>query len=160
MIFNFYSDPSHGWVKIPKELLKKLNLENEISHYSYVRDAFVYLEEDKDLTTFVRAMEKKGKEVKFRQFHGNKSSKIRNYERYEKDLKNEIEIKKQEHQEKIKKIHLLLVNGQKDEMVKEIKEFDFFWYHYREYLNTLYIRRKDAFRYFSDAVLYYHRFIN
>ena len=44
--FDFYSDSSHGWAKVPKSLLKELGIEKSVSSYSYMRDDYAYLEED------------------------------------------------------------------------------------------------------------------
>lgn len=83
MKFNLYSDPGHGWLKVPKKLIKKLNLQEEISIFSYIRGDHVYLEEDSDLAKFMNAMKKAGKTVEFREYHANKSSRIRNYRMYQ-----------------------------------------------------------------------------
>lgn len=58
MKFNFYADPSHGWVKVPLKTLQKLNIDQSISSFSYIHNTDVYLEEDNDLVTFLRAMQK------------------------------------------------------------------------------------------------------
>jgi hypothetical protein len=80
--FNFYVDPGHGWVKVPKKLLKKLEIDEKITAYSYMRNDQAYLEEDLDLSTFIKAMQAKGYKVAFKDFHTNKTSKIRNYDAY------------------------------------------------------------------------------
>jgi hypothetical protein len=84
--FEFYSDPAHGWLKVPKELLFILGIGGSISQFSYDRNGYVYLEEDCDLTRFMGA---------FKDSFGylpiindrrpsKKSSSIRSYERYDK----------------------------------------------------------------------------
>ena len=81
--FKFFSDPAHGWVKVPKELLKQLGISDKISSYSYQRNDFAYLEEDADATLFAKTFEEKtGKKPKFQESHCNGRSKIRNYQPY------------------------------------------------------------------------------
>ena len=77
--FDFYSDPGHGWLKVPRVNLAELGLLNKITHSSYQRKGYVYLEEDGDLSLFVKAMYENGVEVKFREHDTNKQSKIRSY---------------------------------------------------------------------------------
>lgn len=62
--FNFYSDPGHGWLAVPRSLLAELGIEDEITPYSYQRLDEVFLEEDCDLSTFTRAMGAMGREFK------------------------------------------------------------------------------------------------
>lgn len=80
--FNFYQDPGHGWVKVPKSLLKKLGIDEKITAFSYMRGDFAYLEEDLDLGTFMSAMKASGKHVYLDGSHTNRSSKIRSYDAY------------------------------------------------------------------------------
>ena len=82
MKLNYYSDPGHGWVKVPKKIIKELGIEDKISSYSYMKDDFVYLEEDGDLTLFCKTMEKMGKTVEFKESTSNKYSRIRKYHSY------------------------------------------------------------------------------
>ncbi len=80
--FHFYADPGHGWVKVPLNLLKKLNIEKKISSFSYVYGTNVYLEEDCDLKKFLDAMKTAGKTIEFVEHHTDRTSKIRNYGSY------------------------------------------------------------------------------
>ena len=80
--FKFYQDPGHGWVKVPKALLKELGIDEKISSYSYMRGDFVYLEEDMDLGTFMDAMKAADRSVSFDEFHTNRESKLRGYDAY------------------------------------------------------------------------------
>ena len=82
MKFDFFTDPGHGWVKVKRTLIEKLGLDDKITHFSYVRGDYVYLEEDLDLTTFMKAMKEVGKTVEFREHSTNNSSRIRNYDSY------------------------------------------------------------------------------
>jgi hypothetical protein len=79
MKFNVYADPGHAWCKVPRKLLNTLGIGDEISSCSYQRGDSVYLEEDGDLGVFYRAMQSVGKTVEFREFHTDRSSKIRSY---------------------------------------------------------------------------------
>jgi len=55
--YDFYTDPGHGWLKIKRDQLKKLGIEDKISSCSYQLDDDVYLEEDKDAGLFVKSLE-------------------------------------------------------------------------------------------------------
>lgn len=83
-IYDFYSDPSHGWLKVSKEELKELGISTEITAYSYQRGKDVFLEEDCDASLFFKTkQEKQGITIKFRDHYaGERTSKIRNYDRY------------------------------------------------------------------------------
>ena len=83
MKFNFFSDPSHGWLKVPRTLLIKLGITNQITQYSYQKKEFVYLEEDQDLSLFLQTMKKSNLNFQILNMkQSNKSSKIRSYERF------------------------------------------------------------------------------
>ncbi len=81
--FTFYSDPSHGWLKVPGKILKEIGIEKEISSYSYWKKGNAYLEEDMDLTTFMANYS-----VKVLMVHKNteRASRIRKYESYNKEV--------------------------------------------------------------------------
>lgn len=78
--YDFYSDPSHGWLKVDFSELERLGIANKISTCSYTRGITVYLEEDMDMTTFINAVGKEN--IKIREHRANKSSKIRSYASY------------------------------------------------------------------------------
>lgn len=81
--FDVYNDPGHGWAKVPKQLLKDLDLAENISVCSYQKGAWAYLEEDRDLLLFMGALrQRKGLMCRFRDHHTNKQSKIQSYEHY------------------------------------------------------------------------------
>lgn len=89
--FVMHEDAGHGWLAVPRALLKLLQIEDKISGYSYQRGDTVYLEEDLDAGTFVSAfLEYHGKKPNdysaFNCTHHNDgdSSPIRNYARYKK----------------------------------------------------------------------------
>jgi hypothetical protein len=80
-----YTDPSHGWAKVSLKELSRLNILDKISSYSYIHKNGLnaYLEEDCDLSTYLKALDAKGIQYKFKTLHTNKSSKIRSYSRYQ-----------------------------------------------------------------------------
>ena len=63
---------------------------------------------------------------------------------------------------KLNEIHSSLVNGQRRQMVAQIKEYGLydFWADYQDYLTYLYVERGACYTYFSDAVISYHRITN
>lgn len=79
-----YTDPSHGWAKVTIKELFKLNIADKISSYSYIHKNGLnaYLEEDCDLSTYLKALDAKGIQYKFKTLHTDKSSKVRSYNRY------------------------------------------------------------------------------
>ena len=81
--FDFYSDPGHGWIKVPVSLLEKLGIADKITPYSYRRGDFAYLEADCDAGTFIVAYkEATGDYPNCRPHIADKSSKIRSYWSY------------------------------------------------------------------------------
>jgi hypothetical protein len=79
-----YTDPSHGWAKVSLKELLKLDILDKISTYSYIHKNGLnaYLEEDCDLSIYLKALDAKGIKFKFIEKHTDKSSKIRSYNRY------------------------------------------------------------------------------
>jgi hypothetical protein len=81
-----YTDPSHGWAKVSLSELFSLEIHDKISTYSYIRSnakyAYAYLEEDCDLSTYLKALDSKGIAFKIIEKHTDRSSKIRSYNRY------------------------------------------------------------------------------
>ena len=57
--FDMHSDAGHGWLEVPKSLLKELGIGKDISMMSYQKGNSVFIEEDGDLSTFKRAYEEK-----------------------------------------------------------------------------------------------------
>jgi hypothetical protein len=93
-IYDFYCDPSHGWLKVKLSELNKLGIGHKISHCSYTKGEYAYLEEDCDASLFLEEQKKRGVEIKVREHNSNKSSVIRNYQHYIfcMALKNSLEI--------------------------------------------------------------------
>jgi hypothetical protein len=79
MKINYYTDPGHGWFKVNRSLLHKLDIADKITNYSKQRGEYVYLEEDCDFSTFAKAYEKAGGQLDLIYNHTNKPSKIRSY---------------------------------------------------------------------------------
>jgi len=77
-----FNDPSHGWLKVPKSLLKELGIEDKISSCSYMRAEYAYLEEDCDLYLFETAMNKAGRTLEIKESYTETQSKIPNYNSY------------------------------------------------------------------------------
>jgi hypothetical protein len=78
--FDVYSDPGHGWAKVPFSVLRELGIVEKITTYSYQRNGFAYLEEDCDLSTLVIALRDRGIIPKFREHVAReRDSKIRGY---------------------------------------------------------------------------------
>lgn len=81
--FNYYQDPGHGWIAVPRKLLEELSILDQITSYSYQRKDMVYLEEDYDASTFLRAYRKHfNQDPVFREHHTNRDSRIRGYDYY------------------------------------------------------------------------------
>lgn len=55
--FRFYSDPGHGWVRVPIPFLVQIigaDWRKVFTCFSYERGDFVYLEEDEDAARFIK----------------------------------------------------------------------------------------------------------
>lgn len=85
LTLNYYQDPGHGWIKIHKDWLTLLGIADKISHYSYMRKNYAYLEEDCDLSLLFEASKALDINIKLREYHCNKASKIRSYDSYRHD---------------------------------------------------------------------------
>ena len=91
MKYEFFSDPGHGWLKVPLKEIEQLGLADKISICSYINAGYVYLEEDWDLPLFLQA--KWGdcpiKEAFYRYIvvhHSNNISRIRTYASYNSEI--------------------------------------------------------------------------
>ena len=82
MKYNFFSDPGHGWLKVPIAQLIRLNIYKEISPYSYIRGECAFLEEDNDVLILERACKKIGEPFSYSEHHTDRACKIRNYAHY------------------------------------------------------------------------------
>ena len=77
-----YTDPGHGWLRVPHKMLAKLEIAHLITPFSYMRTIYAYLEEDQDMTTFMLAMDRAGKKVEMVNRNTQRQSRIRNYASY------------------------------------------------------------------------------
>lgn len=77
-----YSDPSHSWGKVKRNVLKNLDIEDKISPYSYQLRDNVYLEEDCDLGLLLQALYDNNTQVKFVEKNSNTVSRIRSYDSF------------------------------------------------------------------------------
>ena len=78
--FDLVTDASHGWLKVPVAELERLNIVEDITTFSYVRNDMAYLEQDADMATFLKAREAEGKPVtKIKEHNRNGQSRIRKY---------------------------------------------------------------------------------
>ena len=77
-----YSDASHSWGKVKRQVLSNLGLVDKVSAYSYQYKDNVYLEEDCDLSLLVQTLYALDVRVKFVEKSTNKQSRIRSYESY------------------------------------------------------------------------------
>lgn len=81
-VFKHYSDPSHGWVAVKRELIESLGLAEKITVFSYEKGKTAYLEEDIDAPTVLDELTRRGVVWKVVSVdHGNRSP-IRSYPRF------------------------------------------------------------------------------
>lgn len=75
----FHRDDAHGWLEVPKSLVKDLGV--TVSPWSYQKDDKYFLEEDCDAETFMQAA--RDAKISFATYTKscNGLHKIRNYER-------------------------------------------------------------------------------
>lgn len=82
-MYNFYSDPGHGWLAVPIEDVNKLGIVNKISRYSYLNGEMAYLEEDCDFEVFFNAyVNEHGVAPKWKSITLNNNCAVRNYARF------------------------------------------------------------------------------
>ena len=53
--FQFHEDAGHGWLEVPKSIIRELGISDQISNYSYQKGDIAYLEEDADMSLFLKA---------------------------------------------------------------------------------------------------------
>jgi hypothetical protein len=76
----FHTDPGHGWLEVPRNLVRRLGV--KVSSYSYVRGSSAYLEEDSDAPKFLSAAKANGYLFAIAQKHTDADSPIRSYDRF------------------------------------------------------------------------------
>jgi hypothetical protein len=77
-----HNDPSHGWLEVKRADLIALKIEDNISHFSYEKGSKVYLEEDNDLMTYIKAASAAGWHVDIKDIVSTNDSFIRLLNRY------------------------------------------------------------------------------
>ncbi|KKM87981.1 hypothetical protein LCGC14_1263420 [marine sediment metagenome] len=82
-----FEDAGHGWAKVPISELKSLGIANRISIFSYMKDGFAYLEEDKDFGTYLKVLKESepNLSLKFENNYYDGHSEIRQYSHYKSD---------------------------------------------------------------------------
>ena len=82
--YKFYSDSSHGWLKVPVKDVISLAILRDITPYSYLSKdkLFIFLEEDQDLGLFMGAAISEGWKVSIKDQKPSNRSRIRNYLRF------------------------------------------------------------------------------
>lgn len=78
-VFVYYTDPGHGWLKVSKALLEKLDILDKISDWSYVNKNHYYLEEDCDVGILINALQSHKIVYSVKVHQSNRYSRIRNY---------------------------------------------------------------------------------
>ena len=81
MTHTFFSDPGHGWLEVKATELHELGIAELISGYSYLSGEMAYLEEDCDLSVFLRAKEAR-KQVVYYQTVYQDNTPIRYFDSY------------------------------------------------------------------------------
>jgi hypothetical protein len=79
---NYFTDPGHGWIEAPIQLLKQLGIVNKITSYSYRKGDTAFLEEDCDSALLLMELTKHDVKYDVIEHHTNNDSKIRNYHSY------------------------------------------------------------------------------
>ena len=80
-----HNDAAHGWLEVSYKDVTDLNIQNEISEYSYINTTIesIFLEEDCDFTLFYNAYKAKyNKELKFQVIEKFEIHPIRNLPSY------------------------------------------------------------------------------
>jgi hypothetical protein len=83
--FQFYTDPGHGWLRVPYSELERLDIADKITSYSYTKGDNVFLEEDCDMSTFMKAKAALNEKVDIQTINSNRQSRIRGYAKYRGD---------------------------------------------------------------------------
>jgi hypothetical protein len=81
-VFYAFIDPGHSWVRVRKDVLRKLGITHKISPCSYMNKQFAYLEEDVDAPLLIKALKARGISVRYRDRVSYRPSTIRKFERY------------------------------------------------------------------------------
>lgn len=82
MKYIYHTDAGHGWLQVKRKELRELRIESDISEFSYQYLDNVYLEEDVDAGTFLKAMKEQGKPFEIVEKNDGDRSQIRNFAHY------------------------------------------------------------------------------
>ncbi len=81
-----YADPGHAWAKVSKTDKAFQAIKDKVSHFSYMTESHVFLEEDCDLKLYIEQLIDMGhtkETIKYRFIVAKeRSSRIRSYNRY------------------------------------------------------------------------------
>lgn len=69
-------------MKVKRDLLIKLGIQETISGFSYQRGDHVYLEEDCDAEKLTKLLDEKSIKYTLKSYHTNNASRVRGYDRY------------------------------------------------------------------------------
>lgn len=64
--WRFFEDPCHGWLEVHKDEIVKARVKTKITGCSYINGDYVYLEEDVDVFTFLKAIKYPFEETYYR----------------------------------------------------------------------------------------------
>lgn len=82
MKYTYHTDPGHGWIEVPIAELRRLDVADKISPYSYRKGATAYLEEDCDASAWADAKRAAGEPFELVTLHTNDDHAIRNFSRF------------------------------------------------------------------------------
>ena len=78
MILRFFSDAGHGWLEVPKQMVRDLGIWDKVSQFSFHKGDFAYLEEDCDAGLVMQVLADKGIDFAFDEVYHDDSP-VRNY---------------------------------------------------------------------------------
>ena len=79
--YQYFVDAGHGWLRVKREELKRLEIADKVSPYSYQMGEWVYLEEDRDAMLFYGAKKARGESYEAVQKYSERSC-VRDKETY------------------------------------------------------------------------------
>lgn len=89
MTFDFYEDPSQGYLMVPLSMLTLLGIEKDIGRRSYMWRGWAYLEKSRDMGIFLEMAGPHITKIKIRKYYTDHESEIRRYEPYTEGWTNE-----------------------------------------------------------------------
>jgi hypothetical protein len=81
-MYDFYIDPTRSWLRVSVSELLRLDLIDQITAFSYMKDDVVFLESDCDAAVFIAAKRNHGEKVIFKDHTTKRNSRIRKYSPY------------------------------------------------------------------------------